>query len=79
MNENHQRLCGSPEWAAPLQGTVLPRLFADVEVGERMLEIGPGPGAATDWLRHRVGTLTAIEIEPVAADALQASFAGTNV
>jgi ubiquinone/menaquinone biosynthesis C-methylase UbiE len=58
---------------------VLPRLFADVVVGERMLEIGPGPGAATDWLRHRVGTLTAIEIDPVAADALRAKFAGTNV
>jgi ubiquinone/menaquinone biosynthesis C-methylase UbiE len=79
MNENHQRLCGSPEWAARLQETLLPRLFADVEVGERMLEIGPGPGAATDWLRHRVGALTAIEIDPVAADALRAKFAGTNV
>jgi ubiquinone/menaquinone biosynthesis C-methylase UbiE len=79
MNENHQRLCGSAEWAARLRGTVLPRLFADVVVGELMLEIGPGPGAATDWLRHRVGTLTAIEIDPVAADALRARFAGTNV
>jgi ubiquinone/menaquinone biosynthesis C-methylase UbiE len=69
MNENHQRLCGSPEWAARLQETLLPRLFADVEVGDRMLEIGPGPGAATDWLRHRVEALTAIEIDPVAADA----------
>ena len=25
---------------------------------DRMLEIGPGPGAATEWLRSRVGTLT---------------------
>lgn len=79
MNENHKWLCGSPEWAAQLQETVLPRLFADVEVGDRMLEIGPGPGAATDWLRHRVGALTAIEIDPEAADALRAKFAGSNV
>jgi ubiquinone/menaquinone biosynthesis C-methylase UbiE len=79
MNENHKWLCGSPEWAAQLQETVLPRLFADVEVGDRMLEIGPGPGAATDWLRHRVEALTAIEIDPAAAGALRAKFAGSNV
>src|ERR1700759_1256395 len=60
MNENHKWLCGSAEWAAQLQETVLPRLFADVAVGDRMLEIGPGPGAATDWLRHRVGALAGI-------------------
>jgi ubiquinone/menaquinone biosynthesis C-methylase UbiE len=58
---------------------VLARLFADVEPGERMLEIGPGPGAATDWLRHRVTALSAIEIDPVAAAQLRARFAGTNV
>ena len=79
MNENHQRLCGSPEWAAQLQETVLPRVSRDVDLGQRMLEIGPGPGAATDWLRHRVAALTAIEIDPEAADALRARFAGTNV
>ena len=79
MNENHQRLCGSPEWAAQLQETVLPRVSRDVGLGQRMLEIGPGPGAATDWLRHRVPTLTAIEIDPVAAGKLRDRFAGTNV
>ena len=79
MNENHQRLCGSAEWAAQLQATVLPRLCANVELGDRMLEIGPGPGAATGWLRHRVASLTAVEIDPVAADALRDRFAGTNV
>ena len=51
MNENHQRLCGSAEWAAQLQETVLARLCRDVDLGQRMLEIGPGPGAATGWLR----------------------------
>jgi SAM-dependent methyltransferase len=79
MNENHQRLCGSPEWAAQLQETVLPRVSRDVDLGQDALEIGPGPGAATDWLRHRVASLTAIEIDPVAADALRDKFAGTNV
>lgn len=44
-----------------------------------MLEIGPGPGATTDWLRHRVEQLTAVEIEPAAAEALRTRFAQTNV
>jgi ubiquinone/menaquinone biosynthesis C-methylase UbiE len=74
-----QNLCPSPEWAAYLQENVLPRLCRDVELGGRLLEIGPGPGAGTDWLRHRVGSLTAIEIDPETADALRERFAGGNV
>ena len=79
MNSNHQRLCGSPEWAAHLQDTVLSRLCATVDLGDRLLEIGPGPGAATDWLRHRVASLVAIEVDPLAADALRQTFARSNV
>jgi ubiquinone/menaquinone biosynthesis C-methylase UbiE len=44
-----------------------------------MLEIGPGPGAATEWLRHRVARLVAVEQEEEAAARLIARFAGTNV
>jgi SAM-dependent methyltransferase len=44
-----------------------------------MLEIGPGPGAATEWLRHRVSRLTALEIDPAAAQLLATRYAGTNV
>jgi SAM-dependent methyltransferase len=79
MNRNHQRLCPSPEWAAQLQEKVLSRLCGPVELGDQLLEIGPGPGAATDWLRQRVSSLTAIEIDPEAADKLRERFAGSNV
>jgi hypothetical protein len=61
VNENHA-LCASPEWAEYLQTDVLPRLADGIELGPRLLEVGPGPGAATDWLRHRVTSLTAVEI-----------------
>ena len=44
-----------------------------------MLEIGPGPGAATDWLRHKVGKLTAVEIDAAAARSLATRYAGSNV
>jgi SAM-dependent methyltransferase len=79
MNDNHAQLCPSPEWAQHLQDDVLPALTRDVDLGSRMLEIGPGPGAATGWLRHRVGKLTAVEIDAAAARSLAARYAGSNV
>ncbi len=79
MNENHARVCPSPEWAEHIQNDVLPSLTADVDLGEHLLEIGPGPGAATDWLRHKVRRLTALEVDPEAAALLTKRFAGTNV
>jgi SAM-dependent methyltransferase len=44
-----------------------------------MLEIGPGPGAATDWLRHKVRQLTVVEIDEAAAGLLTERYRGTNV
>jgi SAM-dependent methyltransferase len=44
-----------------------------------MLELGPGPGAATQWLHHRVRRLVAVEADDAAARALAERFAGTNV
>ena len=79
MNEHHMKLCPSPEWAEQLQTEVLPWLSADVEFGSEMLEIGPGPGAATDWLRHRTKRLVAVENDQEAAEKLASRFASTNV
>ena len=78
VNENHARLLGSPEWAAVLHEQILPAVTAGIDLGDEMLEIGPGPGAATDWLMHRVRRLVTLEIDPVAA-ALAERFTGTNV
>jgi ubiquinone/menaquinone biosynthesis C-methylase UbiE len=79
MNENHATVCQSPEWAAHIQDEVLPSLTQHADLGTDMLEIGPGPGAATEWLRHKVERLTAVEVESAAADKLAARYAGTNV
>jgi ubiquinone/menaquinone biosynthesis C-methylase UbiE len=79
MNSNHAKLCPSPEWADHIQGEILPVLTRDVDLGEAMLEIGPGPGAATGWLAAKVAKLTAVEIDPDAARLLADRFAGTNV
>jgi SAM-dependent methyltransferase len=79
MNENHARLCSSPEWMGWIADELLPQLTRKVDLGAQCLEIGPGPGAATEWLRQRVDRLTAVEVDERAAQALTEKYAGTNV
>jgi ubiquinone/menaquinone biosynthesis C-methylase UbiE len=79
MNENHARVCPSPEWAEHIQKDVLPSLTQHADLGDDMLEIGPGPGAATEWLWHQVKRLTVLEIDAEAAAKLAQKYAGGNV
>src|SRR4051794_17544919 len=79
MNENHAKLCPSPEWADHLHRDVLPGLADGLTLGPRMLEIGPGPGASAEWLRNHVEQLVAIEIDKATVARLRERFAGTNV
>ncbi len=79
MNHHHARLCPSPEWAEQLQTEVLPWVTHDVDLGQDLLEVGPGPGAATDWLRHRVARLVAVESDAEAVAKLRARFPDGNV
>ncbi len=79
MNENHGRLLGSPEWAAYLHDEVLPAAVGGTDLGEDMLEIGPGPGAATAWLRQRVRRLVALDVSEEAVSALRERFPEPDV
>jgi SAM-dependent methyltransferase len=77
MNPDHEKLCGSEEWAADLRAQILPVVTAGVSLGQDMLEIGPGPGAATAWLLERVAHLTALEADEAAAARLAARYPGS--
>jgi hypothetical protein len=46
MNEEHLRLCASDEWAAGLRQWIIPSALAGVELGDDVLEVGPGPAEA---------------------------------
>ena len=76
MNEQHRR-CGSDEWRAVVRNFILPWAIGDVDLGDDVLEVGPGYGATTDVLAESVPRLTAVEIDPVLADALVERFAST--
>jgi SAM-dependent methyltransferase len=74
MNEQHLALCSSAEWADALARWIIPWTLADVDLGDDVLEIGPGPGRTT-----LAGTLTAVELDAQLAADLAARFADTNV
>lgn len=58
---------------------ILPWALNAIKLGECVLEIGPGPGVTTEWLRHRVGRVECLEIDCALADGLRERFSATNV
>ena len=50
MNELHLQILASPEWAQTLRDELLPWLAQAGEMGDDVLELGPGPGLTTDLL-----------------------------
>jgi SAM-dependent methyltransferase len=79
VNSYHLQFCASPEWRQTVEETILPHALRNVDLGPLALEIGPGPGFTTDVLRTKVDHLTAVELDPDLAAALDARLAGTNV
>ena len=79
MNEEHLRLCSSAEWAATVQHEILPWALDSHDLGDDVLEIGPGPGLTTSVLSRLVPKLTAVEVDEDLAVALRARMARTNV
>ncbi|UGT61968.1 class I SAM-dependent methyltransferase [Nocardia asteroides] len=79
MNRYHLDILSSPRWAAMLERDLLPWITSVAELGDDVIEIGPGPGLTTDLLRRNAARVTAVEIDPVLAAALAARLAGTEV
>lgn len=78
MNENHT-VCGSEEWRTFVRDLLIPWALGEGDLGDDVLEVGPGYGATTDVFRERVTQLTAVEIDPALAASLAERLAGTNV
>ena len=78
MNRLHRWYCRSDAWAATVRDQ-LPWVLRGVELGDEVLEVGPGPGLTTDLLRKRASRITAIEIDPRLAEALRRRTLGQGV
>ncbi|GAB3134494.1 class I SAM-dependent methyltransferase [Amycolatopsis sp. NPDC004378] len=73
MNLIHRKICSSDKWAATVEERLTPWL-AGRDLGDDVLEIGPGFGATTKVLLGAVPKLTVLEIDPASSELLRAKF-----
>ena len=64
MNAVHNVLCSSGWWAQRVENELLPWGLEGTDLGDDVLEIGPGFGATTRLLAPRLPGLTALELDP---------------
>ena len=78
MNEAHEH-CGSDEWRTMIRDVILPWAMGEVDLGDDVLEVGPGYGATTDVLSTKATRLTSVEIDDQLAAMLTERFAEPTV
>jgi len=79
MNRFETWFCGSSYWRYVTRRQLLPWLVGGSELGEHVLELGAGPGAATEELKRRAGRVTSLEYDYGFAARLGARASGTSV
>ena len=62
-----------------MRDLIMPWVLADIDLGDDVIEVGPGFGATTEVLCERVPRLTAVEIDSALAARLTGRLEGTNV
>jgi SAM-dependent methyltransferase len=78
VNRLHHWLCRSGRWRKTIEQRV-PWVVSGADLGQNVLELGPGPGLTTDLLRLTAERLTAIEVDPGLAASLRSRLSGSNV
>ena len=74
MNKAHEA-CGGDEWRQAIRDVILPWALGETNLGDDVLEVGPGYGATTDVLSQSVPRLTSVEIDDDLAAMLTDRFA----
>lgn len=79
MNRLHRWYCKSDHWKGTVRKDILPWVLDRVDLSGSILEVGPGPGVTTDWLRQRFDRVECLEIDPRLAEDLTNRLLTTNV
>jgi ubiquinone/menaquinone biosynthesis C-methylase UbiE len=74
MNAIHNVLCSSGWWAKRVERELLPWGLKGCELGNDVLEIGPGFGATTRVLAERLPRLTVLELDPGYCERLRSTL-----
>jgi SAM-dependent methyltransferase len=75
VNRAHHLYCASRHWARAAEQKLMPWAPNGVDLGDDVLEVGPGLGATTRVLAQRPGRLSVIELEHSSAERLRREFA----
>lgn len=78
MNYFETWFCGSSFWRYVTGRQLLPWILEGSELGDHVLELGAGPGAATAELSRRAARVTSLEYDHGFAARLGARVRGTN-
>jgi ubiquinone/menaquinone biosynthesis C-methylase UbiE len=63
MNRVHNLLCSSGWWARRAENELVPWGLKELDLGDEVLEIGPGFGATTRVLAGKLGRLNVLELD----------------
>jgi SAM-dependent methyltransferase len=74
VNAIHNVICSSGWWSRRVEQELLPWGLAGCELGDDVLEIGPGFGATTRVLARRLPKLTVLELDEGYCRRLRASL-----
>ncbi len=78
MNRVHNLLCSSGWWARRAEHELVPFGIDGVELGDDVLEVGPGFGATTRVLAPQLPRLTVLELDPRYCERLRRELANGN-
>ena len=79
MNTFESWFCGSGLWRWITRQQLLPWLIGESQLGDHLLELGAGPGAATPELRRRVPRVTSLDCSHEFAASLHARTANDGI
>lgn len=78
MNRYETWFCGTRLWRWVTQRQLLPWILQDSELGCHVLELGAGPGAATEELARLTPRVTSLDYDHVFAAKLGGRMNGSN-
>jgi ubiquinone/menaquinone biosynthesis C-methylase UbiE len=79
MNRVHNLLCSSGWWARLAEQELVPWGVKGVDLGDDVLEVGPGFGATTRVLAQRTTRLSVLELDPGYCERLRAELGNATV
>jgi len=79
MNRLEHFFCSTSLWRRMTHQHVLPWVLSDARLGDHVLEIGAGYGAATEQLRKVAARVTCLEYDALALRRLNARHGGDGV